>query len=527
MTIARLALALGALSLAAGCGESEAPDPADPPAMEPEAGFLELEPVAYEIHGEEATLATTSSRARLFFSFHPADDHPEERPLLVLTSGGPGASTAILLGGNTAPRTLDATRTGSASIAENPATWTRFANLLHLDARGTGLSYGLAEGMDDDDARAAELSVKNFNSLLDAADLVRATLRFLAAHPALRGNEVVLVGESYAGIRTSLALRMVHHPDRLEDPQSLHTDSALAAEIEAHFTTAGTSAATQFGRAVLLQPRLSSPQQQAAAGAALELPGSILDAVATETGVPFVRCEDKQAPCSPFANVLDYLDEAGRDIYDVRRPAGDAFERYRQIGARFEQPDVLRAVLGQDPSAIPELPPSAREDAYRLAALPPPPAPGAEDAPEPLTAELGALLPHDRYFELELFDLIGEPFAGAEAKIYGIERQHSRHGLAFLEDARAVRFFVTDAAFDAAIFTPSLPAALQMYTDVVASVHKDGTALSIEYREGAFGAPAGTSLDVHIAPYDDAGHSVSLDEPETLSADVADWLAER
>ena len=515
---ARAAFVIGALSLAGGCAGSETRGGPDEAAMEPEAGFLEIEPIAYEIHGEEASLATTSSRARLFYSFHPADDHPEERPLLVLTSGGPGASTAILLGGNTAPTTLDAARTGAAEIAENPATWTRFANLLHLDARGTGLSYGLAEGMEDEAARAAEFSLRNFNSFLDAADLVRATLRFLAAHPTLRGSEVVLVGESYAGIRTSLALRMVHHPKRLAAGESLHVDSALAAEIEAHFTEAGTSAAEQFGRAVLLQPRLSSPQQQAAAGAALELPGSILDTVAAETGVPFVRCEDKQAPCWPFANALDYLAEAGRDIYDVRRPAGDAFERYRRIGARFEEPDLMRAALGLDPAAIPHLAASSRDAAYRLAIVPPPP------EPEPLAEKLGALRPYDRYFELELFDLIGEPFAGAEAKIYGIERQHTRHGLAFLEDAKDVRFFVTNAAFDAAIFTPALPAALEMYTDVVASVHNAGTTLSIEYREGAFGAPGGTSREVHVAPYDDAGHSVSLDEPETLSADVAAWL---
>lgn len=518
-TILRAIAAIAALLASApGCTEDPPPGDAPPSTPPPEAGFIEIEPVEYTVNGDEISLVTTSSRARLFFSFHPADDHPEDRPLLVLSSGGPGASTALLLGGNTAPHTLDAARTNGAKVAENPASWTRFANVLHVDARGAGFSYGLAEGMDDEDARAAELSVRNFNPFLDAADMVRVTLRFLAAHPELRASDVVLTGESYAGIRTSIALHMLHHPDRHAAPAGLFVDPALAAEIEAHFDAAGTTAETQFDRAALLQARLSSPHQQAAAGAALEATGSILDAVAAETGVPFVRCADKPAPCSPFANALDYLAQTGRDIYDVRRPAGDAFARYAEIGARLEEPAVMAVALGVEPALIPDLPAEAREGAYRLLKA------AAEE--EPLTPTLGALSPHDRYFEWELFDLLGEPFSGAEAKLYGIERQHERHGRLFLEDLLDVRFFITNAAFDAAIFTPALPEALEMYTDLVASVHMDGEALRVDLRPDAFGAAAAEAREVRFVPYGGAGHSVSLDEPDALAADLAAWLAE-
>src|SRR5262249_9662724 len=163
-------------------------------------------------------------------------------------------------------------------------------------------------------------------------DIVRAVLRFLDEHPRLRSAPVVFAGESYAGVRTEVALHLLHHSERYDTGAALYEDPALAAEIRAHYDCAGTTAAAQFDRALFFEPRISSPQQQAAAGEALEAKGSVIWAVADETGVPFVPCIDQPAPCTPFQNILDYLAAAGRDIYDVRRPAGDAFARYGDIG---------------------------------------------------------------------------------------------------------------------------------------------------------------------------------------------------
>jgi pimeloyl-ACP methyl ester carboxylesterase len=486
--------------------------------MLPEAGFIDIEPVTYAVRGGAGTFEATSSRARLFFDFHPAKDSEDERPLMVLYSGGPGASTGILLGGNTAPRTLDQARTEGAASAPNPASWTSFSHLLYIDARGTGFSYGVANDMDDDAARAAEFSVRNFNPFLDAADIVRAILRFLQDHPRLRGARVVLAGESYGGVRTEVALHLLHHPSRYDEGAALYEDSALAAEIRDHFAAAGTTAAAQFDRAVLLQPRLSSPHQQAAAGAALEAEGSLLFDVAAETGVPFVPCKDKLTPCAPFQNVLDYFEEAGRDIYDVRKPAGDAFARYADIGARLEDPAVIADALGVELGAVAGLSAKAREGAYRLA--------DAAPEAEPLSSKLGSLPAHDRYFEMELFDLIGAPFSGSAAKALGIERQHARYGELFLEDLLTVRVFVTNAAFDAVIWTPSLPAALAMYTDVVASAHASDGDITVDYKPGAFGLQGAASRSFRFATYDSSGHSVSLDQPEELAADIEAWLGE-
>ena len=499
--------------LFAGCGgeETQISEP-----LTVEAGFVEIEPIAYTLRGEGQSTGETSSRARLFWSFHPANDQPEKKPLIVMWSGGPGASTGILLGGNTSTKTVDPARTGDAMIADDAASWTAFANVLHVDARGAGLSYGVAPNMEDPAARAAEFTERNWNPYLDAADGVRVVLRFLSAHPALARSRVVLAGESYGGVRTEIALHLLHFPERYETATSTYEDPALAKEIRAHFDHTGATAESTFDRAVLLQPRLTSPEQQAAAGVALEAPDSPLFQIAKETSVAFVPCAQQGASCSPYPNVVAFLQAAGRDLYDVRKPAGDELARYAALGERLATPSILEGVLGVPLDAIEGLSAKDRAGAYRLA--------DEDTTAEPLATKLGSVPAYDRYFAMELFDLLGAPFVSAKLRALGVDRTNSRFGLLFLEDLLHTSFFVTNAAHDAAIWTPSLPAALARYTSHVAGAHADGETLVVDYVPGAFGVPAGTSRSARFPKYEASGHSIALDEPDALAADVAAWL---
>src|SRR5262249_27449220 len=145
---------------------------------------------------------------------------------------------------------------------------------------------------------------------------------------------------------------------------------------------------------------------------------------------------------------------------------------------------------------------------------------------EPLASTLGEIAPYDRYFEVELFDLIGAPFAGSAAQALGIERQHARYGELFLEDLLTVRAFVSNAAFDAVIWTPSLPAAVARSTDVVAGAQAKDGEVTVDYKPGAFGLTGGASRSFRFVTYASSGHSVSLDQPEDLAADIAAWLDE-
>ncbi|MFY0531917.1 S10 family serine carboxypeptidase-like protein [Nannocystis pusilla] len=149
---------------------------------------------------------------------------------MLLFNGGPGVSTGLILAGNTAPQTLG----DDLEPVPSPAPWTALGHLLYIDARNTGFSQQSIADPSQMGLRSAELNSRNFNSYLDAADFARALLRFWGDHPALAGRRLVLVGESYGGIRASILLHMLLFPARYEQGPGRYRDPALAAAIAAH-----------------------------------------------------------------------------------------------------------------------------------------------------------------------------------------------------------------------------------------------------------------------------------------------------
>lgn len=79
--------------------------------LTPEAGFIEVPPA--EGFGPKYA-------SRMFYSFWPAEDAPEDAPLLVYFNGSGAATTSILLPYGTAPATLDVLD-ASDTPAPNPS----------------------------------------------------------------------------------------------------------------------------------------------------------------------------------------------------------------------------------------------------------------------------------------------------------------------------------------------------------------------------------------------------------------------
>lgn len=319
MRVTRVAVALALVA----CEHRDAVAPADAATctsapLAADAGFLEI------------------GTSRLFYSFHPADDCQLSRPVAVLFNGGPGSSTAPLMTLNTGPFTLASYDGTDAGLLANPHSWTRFANILYIDARLTGFSYDLAPlgGW--------------YTWSADTSLFVRALLQFLETHPALRANRVVLVGESYGGAR---ATRMLH---ALLDYRA-STDRTLAAAIQAHFDAVfGASGqlvtpdviARQFGHQVLIQP-LVMPDQ-----------GPI--------------CGYGQQDTSHSEEWLQRL--------------------FRSIEQACTDAAQLHTLWGVDPRTIAQLLPEARTSATRGFELLPPQG--------NLIEVLGALRPGDAYFSI-------------------------------------------------------------------------------------------------------------------------------
>lgn len=511
-----------------GCSSEDRPlFPSTVPAAN-EAAFVEIESVDYALHGDFGTRSFRSSPARLFYSFQPANDTPDEKPLIVAWNGGPGTASEILVALGTGRASLDPLWNGNTIVGPNPSSFTAFANMLYIDARGTGFSYGLLDDPSDATARTSEFVLRNYNAWLDAADFVRVILHFLTTHPSLERTSVVFLGESYGGTRASIMLHLLAHPDMYGDGSAAYEDANLAKEIRAFLEATGAAemntpidpaqVAKQFGTQVLVQPRLTG-NQATISGMQFEEPDSLLDDIDLATGIPFVRCVNQPAPCDKYLNALAYLGNVGVDIYDLARPQGNTFARFDDIAQKIVLPDVFEAAFGVVPTQVPRLAANSRQSAYRLAMA-------GDATPTPLDAELGALPPWDSYYLIDASNLVGTAFRGADATAHAVEIPHVRWGDLFLDNLLYTRTMITAAERDAVIYAPAMAPALAAHTNKVTSVQEEMVPEQGNSRPGRLRVDYVNGQTRFIRfPHYDAGHVVTLDAPEELAEDVEAFLS--
>ncbi|WP_181233304.1 S10 family serine carboxypeptidase-like protein [Enhygromyxa salina] len=495
--------------------------------LEPEAGFIEIEGVDYLLGQGPDALAMSSTASRQFWAFQPARDQLDPAPLVVFFNGGPSVSSGMLLGLNTGEASFDPKLTGpDATVADNPHSWTSFAHLLWIDARQTGFSYGLLDEPSDASARAEAMDVASFNSYRDAADFVRTLLRFLDAHPTLRASEVVLVAESYGGIRAQIMLDMLLWADAYEDGSRKLSDVALAQEIRAHHlavhgSTAAADVAAQFGRQVLIQPALTGSVQQVTAGQLFEQPDSVIEQFALELGVDYVSCAEKGGPCDAYGNATSFIGSQGRSAYDYRAPASWLNDVFNLVAARLNDVDTTETLLGVELSQIMGITADQRAPGWRF----------VHAGSYPADAELGnwpdhggALNSWDRYFLSFNAEALGQ-FRSVDARALDLDPADPHFGELFLSNLVFVDTLITEAAYDVVIYTPAIPAALESYSALVASVIVDPDARewTVEYQDGVLANPGARVVSVPVYA---ASHAVTYDEPGKLRDDVELWLFE-
>ncbi len=552
--------------------DGDEPDGDDPAPLDFEAGFVELEPVDFAFLRNSYRLELTSSPARMWYAFHPADEAPEDKPLMIFFNGGPGSSTGILFGFNTAKYTLDPVFSGGDPVGENPHSWTELANLLYVDARQTGFSYTMTENVEDEETRVDEFTAKNFNCLLDGADFVRVLLRFVARHPALQDNKLILVGESYGGIRATVMLNLLlKYTDYAG--VNVYEDLALVDEIQTHYDAvfpeyAGQQVppqvvAEQFSHQVLVQPLLSGEYQDYQAGQLWDAPGSPMYDIATEEGLTFIPCSDLGSDCNPYNNGLEFAwYTAERDAYNYSKPDGWMDDVIDASLPNIVKVQHLADITGYDVTQIEEMYAENREDAYRYGRTDGPVnfslSPEKTWAALPLMERMhrekraqrpnfkadyrgdmadtfGAVKAWDRYY-LSLNEVVNRTFYLNEALSFDIDPFQMRYGEMFLENLVYVESFITHAAYDLVIYGPAIPPALAMHDDLVVSTEHETTArdgverpgwFTVHYKEDAFsGLDGAESRTVRFPLYTDSCHAVEITEPEALLDDVREWLSQ-
>lgn len=462
-----------------------------------EVGFIDVPP--------QNTAATYP--ARMFYVFQVADSAPAEKPLAVFFNGGPGFATTLnLLSYGTGRYTLDQSNPDAAPT-RNAASWTSFANLLYIDERQVGFSYGLqSDGGPSWRSSDGTYGINSdggpctFAPVEDAADFVRTIIGFLDAHPALQKAPVMLVGESYGGTRATYILDLLLR----YTTEASRADSSLQGEIQAHYdavfpSKAGTVigidlAETQFGRAILIQPLVAGDLQY---NVQTTLIGSD----------PYV---------GPYTN---YPNDTLVDPYDIQKDAGWSDGLDQAAASALSTSSRATLLLTEDPRAIPRFGPSARESAFRI--VPQTPEIGVPAADTALSGLVGALQPHDAY--------LMEP-SSACATPFNVVFSQIGSGDEFLYNVRdGVSTFITDSRYDTVIYSPAIPAFIKQYTNDTVST--DAVPDSGTERPGGFtvtfplGDGGSQSADVRFPGYLSSGHMVAVTQAQDFHDDVVAWIA--
>ena len=503
-----------------------------------ESGFIYLPVNDYSLDSKNLQ----SGAAGMWYSFQPADENPADKPLFVFFNGGPGSATMLLFCYNTAKMTADQ-KYSETDVTENPDNWNQVGNLLYLDARQTGFSYGLIDDPSDRNARSSQFSTDNFNVFVDAADFIRTVITFLNNHPAIKSNEVVLVGESYGGTRATAMLNILQNVRDYAAGNRNFYDQALFDMIDNHFMDINPEMSSlpdkemikkQFSSQILIQPLVMGEDQFNKSGELLEESDSPLYTVESETGVDYKPCSEVIWGCQPHNNALNYLRDAGRDIYSYRRPDGWLFD-YSDIGAqKIVQYDLFHKLIKNDPLQIDGMFASNRTKAFRyvdtsITKFPGGPSINLDRIPESVKTEINYRESHmqllaatnfdETYGMLEVWD---DFFIDLQSNVNYLFYMASTspysdvNGAMFLENIRDTKTFITNAEEDIIIYSKGIPATVATY-DSIENVTEGNESFTVDFKDGQ-------TVTITWPFYPESSHSVSVNQPQKFLNDVKAWL---
>src|SRR6478609_322001 len=445
------------LTLSLGCG-SAAPAPeagsesAGAAAIGARAGFLDLAPRTVRLNGRSLSLEATS---KIFYNFRPAQQAAATRPTIVLFNG---FAADVVRAFGTGPNSAQA----DGSVAENPDSLTRFANLLYLEPRQAGFSYDVLEGRA---ATAADCSQDVFNEYVDAADVLLATLQFMNGHSDLKGP-VYWLGESYAGVRISWIVAYLRQAWSLVPYQDESLEKALGQVDRSRYLSGQ----------ILLQPWLVGAAHASAIRAACQTPSL---PAAVQQGVP--------PPC-PSDNACDCANQNSRSPYDYAVPMQAQKARFFAADSAQVSPAAAEALYGVPFEKIAGLSAPERARGFKCNV--------ADDETPDQSALLSLLgdLPNGQSYNLAYSPLM--PGKGAVNPDW---QTQNLVGAAFLANAQQVPTFITDGQRDLVVPESALSPALRAVAGAVT--------ISETPSEVTLGFAAGTRA-ISIRHYANSGHMI-------------------
>jgi vitellogenic carboxypeptidase-like protein len=151
----------------------------------------------------------------IFYWFAGAENY-EKKPTILWSNGGPGCSSLWGFFIENGPYCFKENQHGKFELKPNPHSWSRHANYLIFEhPLGVTLSF-------HEDTNTLPQNVG-----AGIEQLYQALQHFVAKHPEIADNPIILAGESYAGTYLPLLAKAIIDGNKSKDNISLHLETMV------------------------------------------------------------------------------------------------------------------------------------------------------------------------------------------------------------------------------------------------------------------------------------------------------------
>jgi hypothetical protein len=448
------------------------------PTVTMQAGFAQAPPRTVSLKGQPFTIEATG---HLFYNLWPADESPEPKPIVILFNG---FADDIVRAYGTGPQTV----TLGGDVAANPASYTRFANLIYVEPRQAGYSYDVLSNRAPD---ASDCGPSVFNEYVDAADVLFAVLAILKENPSLRGP-VYWLAESYGGVRLTWILTYLRARWSLVP----YADPLLEKTIAG--TTRG---ASLFAGQILLESWLAG--------------GDEATAITNECSDPIeiAGVEASIGVTCATADACSCTTTQGHSLYNYAYTESLETQREYDADVAHVVPAKAEALLGIGLTSIVGLGSEARAKGFKCS-------PPDDTVPDEsgLVALLGSL-PKGQFYFVPYSPLQpGKQQTGTSPVDWNTQPYEA---VAFADNLHDVPAFLTKGDEDLVVPTLALAPALRAALGDARIDTAESSRLGIRYSDG--------ERFISIFDYPTAGHMITMLEPSELATDLQAWspLAEQ
>ncbi|PWA34605.1 hypothetical protein CTI12_AA617440 [Artemisia annua] len=147
-----------------------------------------------------------SDEVQLFYYFIESEGNPNEDPLMLWLTGGPGCSGLSGLLYEIGPLTIDYANSTleKARLEINPYSWTKAASIIFLDQpAGSGFSY----------AKTSEAYITN--DTLSTIHTYNFLTKWLVDHPKFISTPLYLGADSYAGLVAPMIVQEIYNGNKV------------------------------------------------------------------------------------------------------------------------------------------------------------------------------------------------------------------------------------------------------------------------------------------------------------------------